>query len=119
MLLADIQDKSRDSMAACPRSGEEGTHNGLPQAPGTAFRVWFRGRGSHTLVEIGSVVVLFVELAKRFESGGFVSTYLTTGHTTTTRMLSVLADTSEKGCCQYRFGRVDQFVVTYPLPAET
>ncbi len=45
--------------------------------------------------------------------------YLTTGHTTTTRVLPVLSDTAKGFTRQYAFGVIGQFVATYPLPADT
>ncbi len=45
--------------------------------------------------------------------------YLTTGHTTTTRVLPVLSDTARGILRQYVFGVIGRFVVTYPLPADT
>ena len=50
---------------------------------------------------------------------GNSSSYLTTGHTTTTRVLSVLADTSGENFCQFGFEISVGSVATYPLPAET
>lgn len=66
---------------------------GVPRSPRqvqAAFGYWLR-----TLIEVGAVMVLFVELAHVELIGSEVPfSYLTTGHTTTTRMLSVLAYTT-------------------------
>jgi len=50
------------------------------------------GSRLRTLIEVGAVVVLFVELVHAHRNLQSQSPYLTTGHTTTTRVLPVLAD---------------------------
>jgi hypothetical protein len=79
-----------------------------------ALGCWLR-----TLIDVGAVVVLFVELAHVPRIRNRQSSYLTTGHTTTTRVLSVLADTTGRVLRQYGFDGIGRFVVTYPLPADT
>jgi hypothetical protein len=75
-----------------------------------------------TLIEVGAVVVLYSQLARRpVEFQHFSQMpYLTTGHTTTTGVLPVLADATEERFCQYSF-EIDRSVglETYPLPADT
>jgi hypothetical protein len=67
------------------------------------------------------MVMLFQVLAERTDRivNRSLPTYLTTGHTTTTGMLSVLSDTAANTPSQYLIERIGRPIATYPLPAET
>jgi hypothetical protein len=112
MLLASVIECKHGRLEAC-RGSLRFLAGTLPHVQ-TAIGRWLR-----TLIEVGAVVVLFVELARVPLNPKSPSPYLTTGHTTTTRMLSVLADTTGEIFRQYGFDVIGRFVATYPLPADT